>query len=93
VHTYELYVPETYTYEVYAYEMHAYKVRAPETHIYKMHAHEIHAYRYTPNKIHAYKICAYEMRDAGNFFNIKRPYTSPYIPYTTYTSCSLNRNI
>ena len=60
--------------------MHANKVRAPEIYICKMHAHEIYAYRYTPNKTYPYEICAYEMRDAGNFFIIKRPYTSPYIP-------------
>jgi hypothetical protein len=42
---------------------------------------------------HAHEICAYEMRDAGNFFIIKRPYTSPYVPCAADTSCSLDRNI
>jgi hypothetical protein len=78
---------------MYIHEMHAHKVRAPETHICKIHAHEMHAHRYTPNEIYAHEICAYEMRDAGNFFIIKRPYTSPYVPCTADTSCSLNRNI
>jgi hypothetical protein len=58
----------------------------------------MHAHRYTSNRIYAYEICAYEIcaykiRDAGNFIIIKRPYTSPYIPCTTDTSYSLNRNI
>jgi hypothetical protein len=78
---------------MYIHEMHAHKVRAPETHICKMHAHEMYARRYTPNKIYVYEICAYKIRDAGNFFIIKRPYTSPYVPCTADTSCSLNRNI
>jgi hypothetical protein len=50
--------------------------------IHKVYAHEIysckmHAYRYTPDEIHAHEICAYKMRDTGNFFIIK-PQASLY---------------
>jgi hypothetical protein len=93
MHTYKIHAHEVHAHEVHAHEMYAYKVRAPETHICKMHALEMHAHRYTPNEIYAHEICAYEMGDAGNFFIIKRSYTSPYIPCTADTLCSLDRNI
>src|SRR2546423_255366 len=37
----------------------------PEMPTHEMHAHEMHAYKVHAHKTHIYKICAHEMRDAG----------------------------